>query len=73
MNFEMTDTRVQQHVNEIRYQASQCRGHASDRSRPRWGTRPSGQPGTALRHRVGITLIEAGLHLLATDGPQAGA
>ena len=68
MNFEMTGTNVQQHVNEIRHQASQCRAHTTDQSRPRWGSRPS-----ALRSRVGLTLVEAGLHLLAADGARPGS
>jgi hypothetical protein len=42
-------------------------GHAP--AQPAGSTRPGR---TGLRKRLGVTLIEAGLHLLAADGPQAG-
>jgi hypothetical protein len=78
MNFEMADANVQQHVNEIKHQASQCRSHATNRSRRTRRSHPSpfggpegSSPRKTLRGRVGITLIEAGLHLLATDGQAA--
>lgn len=62
MNFEMAETNVRHHVNEIRDQASQSRV----------GRRPSGRHPSGLRGRVGLTLVEAGLHLLAADGSQSG-
>jgi hypothetical protein len=62
MNFEMADTSVQQHMREVRNQAARARGHQAT---PTTRRHPSG-----LRGRLGITLIEAGLHLLAADGPQ---
>jgi hypothetical protein len=84
MNFEMTGTQVRQHMSEISHQVARCRGRAPARPavvpaarRPsrRAPGRPAGttRPGrTGLRERLGVTLIEAGLHLLAADGPQAG-
>jgi hypothetical protein len=81
MNLEMAGATVQQHTNEIRRQAARCRGgsasHRAAASRtlrsyrnppaqiPSRQSRPS-----ALRSRVGITLVAAGLHLLAADASQ---
>ena len=61
MNFEMASTSVQQHIHEVQDQVTRSRRRPAPRH-------PSG-----LRGRVGITLIEAGLHLLAADGPQGRA
>jgi hypothetical protein len=73
MNFGMTDAKIQQHTNELRHQVSQCRGRVTNGSQhSRSNTRNRSHP-SGLRNRLGITLIEAGLHLLATDGSQAHA
>jgi hypothetical protein len=62
MNFEMADANVQQHMNEVSDQVTRSRRRPS-------APRNRG----ALRNRLGITLVEAGLHLMAADGPQGAA
>ncbi|HEV2371427.1 MAG TPA: hypothetical protein VGS19_04585 [Streptosporangiaceae bacterium] len=63
MNLQMADDLVRYHIRDIRHQAAQCGGRA--RRRPgRPGSR-DGRWGQRLRSRVGFTLIEAGLYLVA--------
>ncbi len=60
MNFQMTDDLVGYHIRDIRRQATLGRSGAQVMGADRW-------PG--LRSRIGIMLVEAGLHLLATTAP----
>jgi hypothetical protein len=80
MNFEMADANVRQHMNEIKDQVARSRGRTADhvataagRTRPTRTQTQTEAPSrrhrpSALRNRVGITLIEAGLHLVTADG-----
>lgn len=70
MNFGLIDVLVDGHAHDIRRQAAPRRTSARGRSWP-----AGAAPGWArLRGRIGFALVEAGLHLLATNGGRrAGA
>jgi hypothetical protein len=70
MNTPMIDAEVRYRMNEIRRQAARSRGPRRDRSdeaaaRPHLEYLPSSQD-TGLRGRIGLALVETGLHLLAS-------
>ncbi len=62
MNFGTTNAQVEQHMQDIRREVARCRSRSSRRGR----VAKAGAP-PRLRSRVGFTLIEAGLRLLAAD------
>jgi hypothetical protein len=70
MNFGMIDVLIGNHTSDIRRQAGPRRTSTRGGS---WPARAA--PGGArLRDRIGFALVEAGLHLLATNGGRrAGA
>jgi hypothetical protein len=60
MNLHMTDALVDHHIRDIHGLAGLGQPRAEGKSTENW---------PRLRRRVGLTLIEAGLHLLATGTP----
>ncbi len=60
MNLHMTDALVDHHIRDIHGLAGLGQPRAEGRSAESW---------PRLRRRVGLTLIEAGLHLLVTAAP----
>jgi hypothetical protein len=60
MNLHMTDTLVDHHIRDIHSLAAPGKTHREIKSTDGW---------PRLRRRVGLTLVEAGLHLLATATP----
>jgi hypothetical protein len=64
MNFRMTDIQVEQHMQDVRRQVARGRARSACRDRARAA---SASRVPRLRRRVGFTLIEAGLRLLAAD------
>jgi hypothetical protein len=60
MNLHMTDALVDHHIRDIHSLAGLGQPRAEGKSTENW---------PRLRRRVGLTLIEAGLHLLATGTP----
>lgn len=86
MNNTMIDAEVRYRMSEVRQQAARCRaarrvslarpsldhaGAAGQRPQPQLEYLPSSQ-GAGLRGRIGLTLVETGLHLLAS-GSQSRA
>jgi hypothetical protein len=71
MNLHFTDALAERHIHELRHQAARHRSAASGPPRRLAGRggraplTPGRGPRLALRSRVGFTLVEAGLHLLA--------
>ena len=70
MNLQTMGTQAEYHQRDIRRQVARCRGCS-----PRHGAGHSGVAGRwpRLRTRVGFTLVEAGLRLLAAGDYQAAA
>ena len=68
MNFAMIDVLVNSHARDIRHQASPRRAAARGQ-----GARPTARAaiGPRLRSRAGFALVELGLRLQATAGPDA--
>jgi hypothetical protein len=60
MNLHMTDALVDHHIRDIHGLAGLGQPHREGKSAENW---------PRLRRRVGLTLVEAGLHLLATAAP----
>ena len=60
MNLHMTDALVDHRIRDIRTLAAPGQAHREGRSTDNW---------PRLRRRVGLTLVEAGLHLLVTATP----
>jgi hypothetical protein len=80
MSFAMTDAQVRDHMRDVKDQVARCRGRSPQPGQVHGATgRPDPRHPSArlarlarlprLRSRVGLRLVEAGLHLLA-DGPQ---
>lgn len=68
MNPWLIDSMAQYRVRDLRHEAAQRPGRSGQpRSRP---ARPPYR-GSGLRTRIGFSLVEAGLHLLATTGTSA--
>jgi hypothetical protein len=67
MNPWLMDGMAQYRARDLRHEAAQRRGRSGQpRSRP---ARPPYR-GSGLRTRIGFSLVEAGLHLLATTATQ---
>jgi hypothetical protein len=64
VNFALTSNQVDQQMRDVRRQVAGCRGR-SHHTRARPARTAIRAP--RLRRRVGFTLIEAGLRLLAAD------
>ena len=60
MNLHMTDTLVDHRIRDIHRLAAHGQTHREGKSADSW---------PRMRRRVGLTLVEAGLHLLATATP----
>jgi hypothetical protein len=60
MNLHMTDVLVDHRIRDIHSLAAPGQGHREDQSTGSW---------PRLRRRVGLTLVEAGLHMLVTATP----
>jgi hypothetical protein len=63
MNPHMTDTMVNQHIRDIRDLAGPGQNRTAG---------PNAESWPRLRRRIGLTLIEAGLHLLVTAPARSG-
>lgn len=60
MNLHMTDVLVDHRIRDIHSLAAPGPGHREGKSTGGW---------PRLRRRVGLTLVEAGLHMLVTATP----
>jgi hypothetical protein len=60
MNLHMTDVLVDHRIRDIHSLAAPGQGHREGKSTGSW---------PRLRRRVGLTLVEAGLHMLVTTTP----
>jgi hypothetical protein len=60
MNLHLTDTLVDQHIRGIYGLAGSGRARRDNTTTDSW---------PRLRRRLGLTLVEAGLHLLVTAAP----
>jgi hypothetical protein len=66
MNPWMLQAMADSRCRELRRDAA---AHADDAPRPAWRPAPAGPRWPQMRRQVGYALVEAGLHLLATEGP----
>ena len=75
MNITMLQTLASSRVQELQRDSRDCRQAAQARRprparpAPRRGSSLRAQRATGMRSRVGYTLVEAGLRLVATSGP----
>ena len=66
MNPWMLHTMADSRCREMRHDAAR---HATGALRPEWRPMPIAPRWPRMRRQVGYALVEAGLRLLATDGP----